>query len=58
MIRNLMIVDPFLNEEFQAMVAVMESWQELNNDIHFDTDVRIIINGVRVELDDQTKMND
>ena len=37
-------------ERFPALVAVADAWQGYN-DMHFDTSVRIIINGVRAELD-------
>ena len=34
----------------QTLRSALEEWQDENNDIRFDTAVRIIINGVRVEL--------
>lgn len=42
-----------MGEMFQAMAAALDTWLNEGNDIHFDTGVRIIINGVRVELDAQ-----
>jgi TetR/AcrR family transcriptional regulator, tetracycline repressor protein len=40
----------FAGGKFPAMVKAMEAWKELDGDAHFDIGVRIIINGVRVEL--------
>jgi TetR/AcrR family tetracycline transcriptional repressor len=34
---------------FPAMAAAMAAWKESDSDAHFDTSVRIIINGVRAE---------
>ncbi len=39
-----------IGQTFQALALVLEAWQDENNDMHFDTGVRIIINGVRAEL--------
>jgi TetR/AcrR family transcriptional regulator, tetracycline repressor protein len=38
-------------DTFETMKKVMEEWQKESYDIHFDTSIRIIINGVRAELD-------
>jgi TetR/AcrR family tetracycline transcriptional repressor len=37
-----------------ALRSALEEWQNENNDIHFDTAVRMIINGVRAELNAQS----
>ncbi len=36
--------------QFPTMAKVMSVWMDEDNDTHFDTSVRIIINGVRAEL--------
>jgi TetR/AcrR family transcriptional regulator, tetracycline repressor protein len=36
---------------FPAIKAAMEAWKDEDNDMHFGTGVRIIINGVRAEQD-------
>jgi hypothetical protein len=42
----------------QTLKSALEEWQNENNDIRFDTAVRIIINGVRAELNAQSsKLN-
>jgi len=38
----------------QTLRSALEEWQDVNNDIRFDTAVRIIINGVRAELNVQS----
>ncbi|MGA7194827.1 MAG: TetR/AcrR family transcriptional regulator C-terminal domain-containing protein [Anaerolineales bacterium] len=37
----------------RALSSALEEWQDENNDMRFDTGVRIIINGVRAELNAQ-----
>ena len=37
-------------QTFPTFALTMEAWQAEDNDTHFDTSVRIIINGVRAEL--------
>jgi TetR/AcrR family transcriptional regulator, tetracycline repressor protein len=39
-----------LGEEFPAAAAALEAMQGEDNDTHFNTSIRIIINGVRAEL--------
>lgn len=39
-----------IGQAFQTLALVLEAWQDENNDMHFDIGVRIIINGVRAEL--------
>jgi TetR/AcrR family transcriptional regulator, tetracycline repressor protein len=42
----------------RALRSALEEWQNENNDMHFDTAVRMIINGVRAELNAQSsKLN-
>ena len=43
-----------MGEEFPAMAAAMEAVQGEDNDMRFNTSVRIIINGVRAELESRS----
>ncbi|MCB9076369.1 MAG: TetR/AcrR family transcriptional regulator C-terminal domain-containing protein [Anaerolineaceae bacterium] len=40
-----------IRERFPALAAAMDAMQGEDNDIHFNTSVRIIINGVRAEFE-------
>jgi TetR/AcrR family tetracycline transcriptional repressor len=42
---------PRLGEGYEGIAAAMEAWWSETSDTHFDTGVRIIINGVRAEAD-------
>jgi Tetracyclin repressor-like, C-terminal domain len=37
-------------EQFPTLMAAMEIWMQEDWDTHFDTSMRLIINGVRAEL--------
>jgi TetR/AcrR family transcriptional regulator, tetracycline repressor protein len=38
----------------QVLRSALEEWQNENNDMHFDTSVRMILNGIRAELNAQS----
>src|SRR5258707_14405454 len=41
----------FVGQTFQTLAMAMKAWHEEDNDMHFETGRRIIINGVRAEQD-------
>ncbi len=45
-------------ERFPTFAAVMRAFMSEDNDMHFDTSVRMIINGARAELDSQSRAAD